>query len=164
MKIIFLDIDGVLNVCYPKRDEYGRHFHPHLVENLKYIIDNTGADIVISSTWKSKGLETLREMWLERNLPGKIVGLTPYANEVADDNNIQYYDEIFRGDEIQHWIDRNDVDNYVILDDDIDMLPSQMDNFVRCSNNKQHEDSIDIGYGLTKICSKKAIEILNKKD
>ena len=36
-----------------------------------------------------------------------------------------------------------------------------MDNFVRTSENKEHKDCIDIGYGLTKICSEKAVAILN---
>ena len=49
----------------------------------------------------------------------------------------------------------------MILDDDIDMLPEQLSNFVQTSDNKSHPDCVDIGYGLTKICSDKAIEILN---
>ena len=62
MKIIFLDFDGVMDTEYydhllseadkPIADEYGLLFDPECVKNLKYIIDSTGADIVISSTWK----------------------------------------------------------------------------------------------------------------
>ena len=62
MKIIFLDFDGVMDTEYydhilseagkPISDEYGLLFDPECVKNLKYIIDNTGADIVVSSTWK----------------------------------------------------------------------------------------------------------------
>lgn len=55
----------------------------------------------------------------------------------------------------------NKPDNYVILDDDNDMLDSQRNNFVRCANNKSHPDHIDIGYGLTRICAEKAVDILN---
>lgn len=43
------------------------------------------------------------------------------------------------------------------------MLIGQKDNFVKCSDNKDHGDCVDIGYGLTKVCADKAIEILNKK-
>jgi hypothetical protein len=43
------------------------------------------------------------------------------------------------------------------------MLPSQMSNFVRTANNQDHPDCVDIGYGLTKICAEKAIEILNRE-
>ena len=48
MKIIFLDIDGVLNVINQGRDEFGHKFNPKFVGNLKAIIDATGAKIVIS--------------------------------------------------------------------------------------------------------------------
>ena len=36
------------------KDKYGYAFDPNSVANLKKIIDETGADIVISSSWKSK--------------------------------------------------------------------------------------------------------------
>ena len=38
MKVIFLDIDGVLNVIEQGRDEYGQIFHQHFVDNLKKIV------------------------------------------------------------------------------------------------------------------------------
>lgn len=162
MKIIFLDIDGVLNVNLGKgyTDKYGDLFHPILVENLKLLIEKTDAKIVVSSTWKSKGVETLKEMWVFRNLPGEIIDITPYCDEVSSDNNNIYYDDICRGDEIRHWLDRNPVSNYVILDDEPDMLSSQSEKFIRTSNNNSHDDSI-FGLGLTLLCVKKAIEILN---
>ena len=53
-----------------------------------------------------------------------------------------------------------EVSNYVIIDDDDDMLDSQRANFVRTANNMDHPDKVDIGYGLTKICAEKVIEIL----
>jgi hypothetical protein len=35
-----------------------------------------------------------------------------------------------RGDEIKEWIEqKDDVENYAIIDDDSDMLPEQMDSF-----------------------------------
>lgn len=62
MKIIFLDIDGVLNVNFNGRDKYGRIFHPNFVDNLRDIINRTGAKIVISSTWKMSGLDVMKQM------------------------------------------------------------------------------------------------------
>jgi hypothetical protein len=50
------------------------------------------------------------------------------------------------------------------LDDDIDMLPHHMKNFVQCSGNIDDDDCIDIGYGLINSCTEKAISILNKTD
>ncbi len=153
MKVIFLDIDGVLNVYPQGRDEYGSMFHGHFVDNLKYIIDQTGADLVISSTWRYSGLEIMKEMWEMRDLPGKVIDITPFFKSV----------HAIRGEEIAEWLRLNDVDSYVIIDDDTDMLPDQMQNFVRTSDNEDHPDCVDIGLGLSRICADKAIEILNRK-
>jgi len=49
MKTIFLDIDGVLNVIPQGFDQYGSVFHQHFINNLRYLIEQTGAKIVISS-------------------------------------------------------------------------------------------------------------------
>ena len=158
-----MDIDGVLNVIPQGRDVYGSQFHTHLVSNLKSIIDETGAKIVISSTWRMSGLITMVNMWKDRNLPGQIVGITP--NIVDDEIQERYYDpEADRGYEIQQYLeDHNDISSYVIIDDDVDMLPHQKKFFVQTSGNSDHPDCIDIGYGLTEICANKAIKILNDK-
>lgn len=154
MKIIFLDIDGVLNVIPQGRDEYGGKFHSHFMDNLKYIIEQTNAKLVISSTWRGRGIEYMQQMWKDRNLAGEVIGITPHI-AICE-----------RGKEIQWWLDnypdRDQIESYCIIDDDTDMLESQMNNFVKTSGNEDHPDCIDIGYGLTKICSDKVIEILNK--
>lgn len=58
---------------------YGAYFGPddHFVKNLKRIIDETGAKIVISSTWRMSGLQNILDMWHSRNLPGEVIGITP---------------------------------------------------------------------------------------
>ena len=66
-KIIFLDIDGVLNTKWwytqmdrkTPKDKYGYAFDPKAVANLKRIVEKAGADIVISSSWKSFGFSEL---------------------------------------------------------------------------------------------------------
>ena len=60
MKVIFLDFDGVMDTGYyfaalirehkPRFDSYGMVFDPYCIENLRKIIDKTGAKIVVSST------------------------------------------------------------------------------------------------------------------
>ena len=40
------------------------------------------------------------------------------------------------------------------------MLEEQLPNFIK-TINPDHEDSLDIGYGLTKQCAEKTIQILN---
>jgi hypothetical protein len=139
MKIIF------------RYDKFGGIFHKHLVDNLQKIINETGAYIVISSSWRSDG--TMKEMWEHRGLPGEIIGLTPFCKSRS------------RGEEIQMWIDKNkkdlDLESYCILDDDIeDIFPSQLYNYVKTSGNKDHSDRIDIGYGLTLKCAEKASDFL----
>ena len=162
MKVVFLDIDGVLNTGWwytqmdrnTPKDKYGYAFAPNAVANLKKIIDETGADIVISSSWKSFGLSELEEMWKDRGLPGKLIGITP--NSVSDEM-LLYADldhmELFsiRGMEIKEWLSKNGkrVSNYVIIDDINNMLPEQKSYFVQTNpeigiNNKDTERAISI--------------------
>ena len=68
-KIIFLDFDGVLNTefyqevlnqqCKNWQDEHGALFDSNAVKQLKRIIDATNADIVVESSWKYLGLDTM---------------------------------------------------------------------------------------------------------
>lgn len=168
-KIIFLDIDGVLNPTHymnalykmwkasfkeiKSHDEYGQLFFHQNVESLKHIIDCTNAKIVISSTWRMAGLSEMINLWKFRNLPGEIIGCTPLETEVVDLGRAKYYDMVCRGDEIKTWIDIHKfTGNYCIIDDTEDMLQEQDDYFVHTN-----------GFvGLTKLDAEKAIEILNK--
>lgn len=149
MKVIFLDIDGVLNLISQGHDKYGGIFHTHFIENLKHIIEETNAKIVVSSTWRASGLQYLRDMWKDRNYPGEIIAITPKLRDCR-----------IRGKEISVFMELFHIDNYVILDDDTDMLDEQLNNFVKCSNNFDHTDHVE-GYGLTKECTEQAIKILN---
>ena len=143
-KIIFLDIDGVLNTKWgytqmdrnTPKDKYGYSFDPRSVANLKKILDETGAEIVISSSWKSFGLSELEDMWQDRGLPGKLIGITP--NSVSDEmllNADLDHMEIFsiRGMEIKEWLDKHGkkVSHYVIIDDMDNFLPEQKSHFVQ---------------------------------
>ena len=163
-KIIFLDIDGVLNTKEwhsrmtkdTPKDEYGYAFDPVTVKNLAHIIDKTGADIVISSSWKFYGVAKLRKMWEIRNLPGTILDITP--NTVSDEMLLNVnLDEmelgVCRGNEIKEWLSRHkgEVSNYVIIDDFDDLLPEQ----------ENHTVLTDSLIGITNFDAEKAIVILN---
>ena len=61
MKVIFLDIDGVLITDETYRRKYNRHgilgmyelmMDDYRIEYLKRIIDQTGAKVVLSSSYK----------------------------------------------------------------------------------------------------------------
>jgi hypothetical protein len=161
MKVVFLDIDGVLNVIPQGHDAFGGIFHSDFVDNLKRIIDETDAKIVISSSWRHSGLQKMLDMWEFRNLPGEVIGVTPDLYRFLDFEGER---TMVRGDEIQAVLNIHpEITHYVILDDDTDMLKHQLGNFVQTSNNINHPDCIDIGYGLTKECTNRAIRILNGK-
>jgi hypothetical protein len=145
-KIVFLDFDGV--ITSPK-SRY--KLDPELLERLGRILDSTGANIVVSSSWRRGTLEDTKQYlstvshYLPEPFPfvDKVIGITP--NIFAK----QFY--IHRGVEIWNWINENKVDKYVILDDDSDMLLEQASHFV-------HTKTVD---GLTEQNVEEAIKILN---
>ena len=163
-KVIFLDFDGVLNterwhsqaIRGELKDEYGYRFDPIAVENLSRIIEETGAAIVISSSWKCMGLATMQKMWKDRQLPGKVIDITP--NSVSDEFllNVDLNDMdllSIRGQEIKDWlIVKGGSDcKYVIFDDMNDVLQEQEAHFVW----------VDPAVGITKGNVAQAIRILD---
>lgn len=86
-KIIFLDFDGVLNTEHnqnmllyhgkARNDRHGTLFDPKAVTQLERIIAETGADVVIESSWKYLGLEAMQQMWSDRKMPGNVIDITP---------------------------------------------------------------------------------------
>lgn len=118
--VLFLDFDGVLNTGNsPYRDEFGDLFDRASVHELKRIIEFANPAIVISSSWKMLGLGTLREMWSDRGLPGRIFGITPSdaSNEMMMRGEMP--GPKLKGAEIQQWLDEHpDYIHYVILDDE----------------------------------------------
>lgn len=164
-KLIFLDIDGVLNTRDwhsrmtkdTPRDEFGWVFDPVAVENLARIVKETGASIVISSSWKFLGMAKLREMWKIRNLPGTLLDITPntVSDEVLLNANLDEMElGVCRGNEIKEWLSRHkgEVSNYVIIDDFDDLLPEQ----------ENHVVLTDSLIGITEWDAEKAIRILNR--
>lgn len=174
MKIIFLDIDGVLNhhqffkerfeakkrdkldgnlVKKSKIDREAEEIDPQSVENLNELIEKTGAKIVISSTWRlGTDIETLQAILEKRGFVGEVIDKTPVGCECCQ-----------RGNEIHKWLKSNeyligehysDYNSYLILDDDSDMLYWQRNNFMW----------VDGHVGLTPTITYKAIRLLNGKD
>lgn len=136
MKVIFLDIDGVLNSTRSAVAFKGYPFPGHNEDKFDYIavelirrICSKNVKIVLSSTWKmDKNYKKIL------NLP--IIDKTPVLDTI-------------RGEEIALWIKNNgEPEKWVILDDDSDMLESQMNNFVKTDhrNGLLFED-------YEKICS-----------
>lgn len=114
--IIFLDFDGVLNTEQyqarlavdgkPNKDAWGPLFDPRAVDNLRMILDTTGASIVISSSWRYiHRLGSLRMMWEVRELPGEILDALPCGAEY-----------ISRGEDIECWLNQHGQPDYVIIE------------------------------------------------
>lgn len=167
-KIIFLDFDGVMNTefyqkvlnqqCENWQDEYGALFDPNAVKQLKRIIDATDADIVVESSWKYLGLDAMKELWKVRNLPGRIIDITPSTtsdeyllNVVLDDFSNKMHH--CKGLEISSWLSEKGLSNtrYVIIDDEYVVLESQLSNFILTNPYE----------GITEEQANKAISILN---
>lgn len=52
VKLLFLDVDGVLNNASTSWDEYHNGLDDQLLKYLKYIVEHTGCKIVLSTTWR----------------------------------------------------------------------------------------------------------------
>lgn len=120
MKILFLDIDGVLNsekyyqkgrtnLSYPLSE-----IDPASVDLINYIVSETGCKIVLSSSWRLNDLNECNNIFEKVGLP-KIYDITS-----------THLIRGCRGEEIQEWLDTHKIESYVIVDDDNDMLPNQI--------------------------------------
>ena len=159
-RYIFLDIDGVLNTTRnyrarfmadePWRDDYGPFFDPESVGNLRLIVTATNADIIITSSWRYKGVDAMHTLWSIRNMPGFLIGITP---EVVSN------DFCVRSMEINKWLAQNapespDSYRFVIIDDSAMFLPEHMPFLIHTSAN----------VGITADDAAKAILMLGVSD
>ena len=154
-RFLFLDIDGVLNTKgysdylidqgQEDTDEDGALFDPDAVENLATIIKIVpDAKILISSTWRFKGWEWMKQIWEKRKMPGTIYGFTPelefarFKDIVTEDYTESVFPNGTRGLEIGEWL-RNNRPNFPILHtyaiiDDEDDFPSYYKNNLVLTN------------------------------
>lgn len=114
MKIVFLDFDGVLNnraflMAQDGLSRVNNCFDPDNVRWLNWLTDESGARIVVSSSWRYFNLD-LRGVLKDAGVSGTVIGETPEVPNVV------------RGMEIGMWLRENaGVMSFVILDDDEDM-------------------------------------------
>jgi HAD domain in Swiss Army Knife RNA repair proteins len=107
-RIIFLDIDGVLN-C--KRTPNPRKLpyivDPPLLERFKRLLERTGAEVVLSSTWRydPAGLFSAKHQGI------------PFIDVIPD------MPDKPRRDEIRSWLNgHSNVGRFAVLDDEDDEL------------------------------------------
>lgn len=142
MRIIFLDMDGVLNSnsffkredsnyreSYPVDDRrwegyagsdewWLKMIDPASVKRLNRIIDRTNARVVISSSWRYHCDPTMMQRLLKiKGFKGEVIGRTPLNPELPK----SFQHTGLRGTEIEVWLVKNIhlkvADYFVILDD-----------------------------------------------
>lgn len=155
-RILFLDVDGVLNHFGGEpawRVDVGSIDPPHAravasldpacVERLNAILDATGADVVLSSTWRIMyELDDMQRILERRGFRHELLDKTPRMMHVE------------RGHEIQAWLQESGPEEatIVILDDDVDMCHLE-DRLVRTN----------IEEGLTNAQVEQAVRMLLEK-
>lgn len=166
-KVIFLDIDGVINTVssFDKIDaRYEQYendttpnkptwvdifmdyqyqvFEQEAMNILNEIIQETNAQVVISSSWRKSLKDPVK--WTEKF---KFYGCNIPVIDITGSCSTGY-----RGTEIHDWLkDHPEVTNIIIIDDDSDMEP-YMDYHVHT----------DFDNGLTRTHKQKVLDILNK--
>ena len=146
MKAIFLDIDGVLNsnehtafiksfVTY--NDNMIEPFDDECLYNLKYIVDETDAKIIITSIWRlfPEYLNLLMNKLEEYGLDKNVISLT-ISNKYKD-----------KLQEIAVKLKKLGITEYVVLDNDNTL---NLDRHIITNN----------ATGLTEIDAKQAVKIL----
>ena len=114
MNVIFLDIDGVLNI---QSETYNSHSYenigndtiePHLMKRLEYLLDRVGSPLVVlSSSWRLKQLK--RKLAKQRF---KYLGLIEHRTSREKD---------LRGEQINDFLIEYSwmVSDYVVLEDEV---------------------------------------------
>lgn len=147
MKLIFLDIDGVCNTT-------PNSINHSAVLLLKEIVEKTGCEVVLSSTWRKQpeDLKLIKNLFL--NKIGKpLYGTTP----ISDEKIGLIWRAKSRGEEILDWFLQSSEEEsdatFVILDDGGDMHPFN-----------SYLVRTDSSVGLTPEIAKIVIKKLNQYD
>lgn len=142
MKLIFLDFDGVINNCgsyddyifYPIKDRRGKvHNLPFSASNIKPLKElfdfayKTNIKFILSTSWREIiGYDEINEMFKN------FFGFT-YLTEsiIIGETPIIYSDDYIRGREIKKYIENiEELEEYLIIDDNFDFLPEQVEKLV----------------------------------
>ncbi|UUW08679.1 HAD domain-containing protein [Flavobacterium plurextorum] len=148
--LIFLDIDGVMVPGNSwKRPEFLNdgfpEFSPRAVKALQKIISETSADIILTTSHKSKyDLIEWKSIFKKRDLK---------INRIHRlEENVNYLN---RRQEIMHWFNVNDCEAFIIIDDDksLNALPTFL-------KSKLIQTSASVG--LTDDLANQALEIIQR--
>jgi hypothetical protein len=184
VKILFLDVDGVLNSAewmqtlkegeeanriYGSGDQWWIDMiNPAGVELLNEIVERTGAKVVISSTWRLRHAPADMQRLLEaRGFTGEVIDRTPHSGEtkVQREDGTWFGPKMSlhpqRGDEIKYWLHLHpEVTEFAVLDDDSDM-DAVRDRFVK--TYWQHWEKYPEGpLGLSREAADRVIALLGE--
>lgn len=154
MRVIFLDIDGVLNSeewdMYIQSFIYGARFNScyllsqEMILRLQNVVFQTNAEIVLTSSWRTN----------ERAMCALTRQLSLYHLSIRDSTVSYAYGN--RADEVKLWIEsHSNVTSYVIIDD-------YDDGFTQDEVLSTHFVQTAYAYGLTHEKAAEMIEILSK--
>ncbi len=140
MRILFLDLDGVMATtsCYGrgKDNKWGAYmFDPKCVAVINFILQETSAEIILSSDWRHHyTLQEMREIFCHNNVIKGPIGFTTLSKSYTGDNL-----ENGRADEIESWLKthcwKGDI-KYVVVDD-LNMSERLYPNFVLCPKESE---------------------------
>lgn len=179
-KIIFLDIDGVINHTawynwvrqHPEflKDGGHKNIDPKSVEKIINICNQANAYIILSSSWRWHNFEqTIKKLSSIRDLRpilDRMVGVTLRTDERERGKEIKYFLNDCRknhfNSEFNTWnplikskIKISNFPKFVILDDDnFDILEEQLPFFIHVNDK----------VGITDEDIDKAVKILNESD
>jgi hypothetical protein len=98
---------------------------------------------VVESSWKYLGLEAMQELWRVRDLPGRVIDITPSLTG-----------NVSKGEEIAAWLSEYATSDtrYVIIDDEYVVLDTQIPYLIWTNPYE----------GLTEEQADRAISILHR--
>ena len=116
-KILFLDVDGVLNTARTiAYQNTALALDPYMVLLVDRIVQATGCKVVLSSSWR-----------YEEQASALVMKAVPFIDTTPKNQGLTS-----RGTEIKEWLSKHpEVEKYAILDDATDFLDDQKPNFFR---------------------------------
>ncbi len=144
-KYLFLDIDGVMN-SFDDYNMTGEEFLKKIndisfviskkqIDLLNEIVEKYNPKIVLSSYWRTRyPIQKVNKIFKENGFKGAVIAITDEKGEEHKD----------RWNQIKRFIDKNNVESYIILDDD--SLGNEAKNHIKTDSykgiQKEHIDKI----------------------
>ena len=174
MKVIFLDVEGVLNTNETRERVYKKYGYNPLMDleidefrltYLKEIIDKTEAKVVLCSSLRRFFVKEEDEV-LPITLKGKKLydKLLKYGIQLYDITPVT--DDI-KEEQIKSWLSTNeDVNSFIIIDDDPLQFDEYQDRLIQTSEKRQNYllSFMKFSIGLCEEHIGQAIEMLNNKN